>query len=475
VSVEVTHGQPAEPIPIPTPPGCLFLLDAALIDATILDGGSVTSCPDALPGSALALTNHSGTIPVINRSGSKVLNNNPCLTSAAWNYRTTSGGVTGNQDVTIYAVITSSTASGYKLAAALGAPAGSGNCSFGAAVYSGVSPVAWVAGGNNRVDCYGNEPDSSAPSPGTPTNPYGKLAVSTTTATYVVVRYQASTGKAWVEINGYLLPAIVDSSGVLALVAGLGIFPHASGNEWSGDVYWVAWCAGNHDAATRARIARGVRRRFGTSIASSQSAAQNILCGIDSLTRGTGATPGTDDYVTQLAALLRPCTWWNLGVPSRTVVTAGTTDFDKDLAHATQLAPLNVASVWADTNDLLNNYNTPGYEQTALANLIAYCKAIRAAVPGVKIIVCTLLHSNNPANPTAYNAMVDALNALIRATAGAWDAVADLIADSRLQDPANATYFAADQLHLVAAGYAVVAGIIKALLAARLNRPSLAA
>ncbi len=90
---------------------------------------------------------------------------------------------------------------------------------------------------------------------------------------------------------------------------------------------------------------------------------------------------------------------------------------------------------------------------------LSYLAARKAA--GWKIVWCTEI-DGNPANWHGSN--WPALNAAMRANHSVADAFVDLGADARLQDYANASYFV-DGIHLTAAGYAVVQGLVQAGLA----------
>lgn len=99
---------------------------------------------------------------------------------------------------------------------------------------------------------------------------------------------------------------------------------------------------------------------------------------------------------------------------------------------------------------------------TIWSNLQTYCTARRAR--GYKVLLCTEIDAQDAsANANNWHSTVyPALNTLIRAGyASVADDIADLGADSRLQNALDTTYFNADRLHLNATGNAVSGAIIK--------------
>lgn len=96
----------------------------------------------------------------------------------------------------------------------------------------------------------------------------------------------------------------------------------------------------------------------------------------------------------------------------------------------------------------------------AVDKLQEYCVAQRA-LGYEKIIVCNTIADGS--GDTDFTPTLQAtVNAELSARYATFaDYLVDLAADARLQDPNNATYYNTDKLHLVSAGYAVVADIIK--------------
>ena len=97
---------------------------------------------------------------------------------------------------------------------------------------------------------------------------------------------------------------------------------------------------------------------------------------------------------------------------------------------------------------------------TLVADLKAYCLARKAASPGLKIVIATLL----PQTTSGFNTFRDAVNPLIKADNSWYDAIADFAADPTMGCDAcagNTTYFS-DGEHPTAAGQAILGPIARA-------------
>lgn len=129
-----------------------------------------------------------------------------------------------------------------------------------------------------------------------------------------------------------------------------------------------------------------------------------------------------------------------------------------DAAYSSDFGTRQVCVVFGGVNDGRAGVSAA----TIWANLQTYCTARRAR--GYKVLLCTEIDAQD-ANANANNwhsTVYPALNTLIRAGyASVADDLADLGADSRLQDATNTTYFNADKLHPNATGSAVIGAIVK--------------
>lgn len=176
----------------------------------------------------------------------------------------------------------------------------------------------------------------------------------------------------------------------------------------------------------------------------------------DSLT-----TASSGDYPSQLIASL-PGTVVQVGVGKTFNVAVGGQTIATMLTNAAsnvdskfEAGKYNYVFILGGTNDVAAGDNAT----TVYNRIVSYCTARRSA--GFRVVVSTLTHKGNPAQ----NTIIDSINTSIRANWATFaDALADLDADSRLQNPADTTYFQADQLHYNTSGAAVVASIAKAAL-----------
>jgi hypothetical protein len=198
------------------------------------------------------------------------------------------------------------------------------------------------------------------------------------------------------------------------------------------------------------------------------SAKKTVVAMGNSRTSGTGSTgtatqvssPAGTNYPSQLWAALGSTAWdvRTDAYPGRYLsqMIAETPTFG-DLLWLPQASPKNIAVVW----EVINTLTATGSSGACINQLVQFCKYQRAQ--GFKVVVCTEV----PRTPTGVyaglQADVNVVNAYIRANWGAFsDGLADLQADSRLQNYSNLTYFYTDNIHLTNAGYAVVAGIVQA-------------
>jgi len=120
--------------------------------------------------------------------------------------------------------------------------------------------------------------------------------------------------------------------------------------------------------------------------------------------------------------------------------------------------PANILVCWEGTNDLIVGGAPPYDARSAYRHLAAYCAARRRA--GFRVVICTVLPRGQSA---AFYEARNALNAELRAHWRSFaDALADVAADKTIgADGAetDATYYR-DTVHLTAAGYAIVAGVV---------------
>lgn len=187
----------------------------------------------------------------------------------------------------------------------------------------------------------------------------------------------------------------------------------------------------------------------------------------DGNSQTVGQNGGSVNYPTQtLEALAAGHTQSNLGVGGQTTpqMTAdGVAQVDPLYAAVTSEALF----VWEGTNDLYFGASAA----TALANLVSYCTARKAA--GWKVVLLTVLPRTNAGTPAGFEASRLAVNADLRSAfprlsalyprvrrAGAGTSWADVLVDvagiSALASPADTTYYV-DLVHLTVAGDTLIA------------------
>jgi lysophospholipase L1-like esterase len=188
-----------------------------------------------------------------------------------------------------------------------------------------------------------------------------------------------------------------------------------------------------------------------------------IVCEGDSLTVGNGIAAWST-YPLQFALLYTD----NRMVSVVNVATAGNKLSDIASQAATEVDACydvrkgdNITVVWCGTNSMYLGESGDFSGATAYGLLVTYCQDRQAA--GEKVVVVNCLPRQNVGTPAGFEAQRVIFNASIAANWATFaDALADVAADARLSDPTDGTYFDADKVHLIAAGNAVIASIVKA-------------
>jgi lysophospholipase L1-like esterase len=173
-----------------------------------------------------------------------------------------------------------------------------------------------------------------------------------------------------------------------------------------------------------------------------------------SLVSDTGVSPSQRMPDQVLTSLRWSWDYYNLAVGGQTtaeMLADAATQVDpkyrSDLEH-------NICVVWEGTNDLAKGATA----QAAYDNLVTYCQGRRAA--GYKVVIVTIL----PRGLTGFNEARNTVNASLRENLSTFaDAIADPASDDRIGDDddyADVTYYR-DGVHMTAAGYAIVAGLVQ--------------
>lgn len=186
-----------------------------------------------------------------------------------------------------------------------------------------------------------------------------------------------------------------------------------------------------------------------------------VLFDGDSLTYGLESTGG-QTYPAQCMALLPAAIdSTNFGIPSQLLATMLANAPSKIDPYFDLRRPKQVVVIWGGTNDL----SIGTAEATVYSNTVAYCQARQAA--GFKVVVLTTLPrtGNTVGN---FETLRQSLNTSIRSN---WATFADALADvgndptiGQAGDTANLTYYYTDGIHLINAGYAIVAAAVASAL-----------
>lgn len=192
----------------------------------------------------------------------------------------------------------------------------------------------------------------------------------------------------------------------------------------------------------------------------------SLVCDGNSITAGLNATPNSDTggwpgvfRATQNVA----DRLWQV----KSIAVSGATTAQRTAAIPTALAPLlhrnygaNIVTFFEGVNDVI----TGGANlATAQANWTAYVAAARAT--GFKVLCCTPTPTTNTGNSA--NTIMPQLATWLRANPQLSDfPIVDLAADPSLDDPTDTNFYQGDGLHPNNAGYAVIAGLVLARIAA---------
>jgi lysophospholipase L1-like esterase len=235
----------------------------------------------------------------------------------------------------------------------------------------------------------------------------------------------------------------------------LGNLSTGGGYFWNGDLSEMIIYNQAHTASQIRQVSAYLGGKFGI--------AQNFShwCFVgDSRTDGIGSASGKG-YVGLLKdQCANPATLiYNHGASSTTVANwIANTPIDQ-LAAFLNESHSDICVVWGGVNDFALN----GSDAAAIYALLETLCTAKKALGYNKVYVCTEIDAQytTPAYDAWHATVYPALNVLLRADYSWCDGLIDLGADARLQDATNTTYFN-DKLHLKDAGYAVVAGLVKA-------------
>lgn len=177
----------------------------------------------------------------------------------------------------------------------------------------------------------------------------------------------------------------------------------------------------------------------------------------DSLTLGTGANVGADYPAQWKAAYGNSGDYiWNYGKGGQRVST-----LSEETTRADPIANTDCKTImcfWGGVNDLGDHADAT----TLYNNIVAQHAARRTA--GFKTVAFTILPASFVAGADETSRQTVNSN-IVSNWATFADALCDVAADARLSDYNNHTFFNADHIHLVDAGYAVVASLAQTAIA----------
>jgi lysophospholipase L1-like esterase len=229
------------------------------------------------------------------------------------------------------------------------------------------------------------------------------------------------------------------------------------GSQWYGNIYAQHLFSAVHtDDQVASMLAYLKSRHFGdpAPVTGSTGAGNTrVICDGDSLTAGVGATTS---YPTALATLLGGSyTVTQYGVSAQGLgEVMGDSESQADLQYSAS-ATENVYVLWAGTNDLR-------YGVSASQVIARLRDAVnrRLTAGWQRVFVLTILPRTDTGIPAGFETARQTVNTAIRAMASSRVVVVDVAADTRIGDAGDeldTTYYATDKVHMVNAGYAVIA------------------
>lgn len=201
-----------------------------------------------------------------------------------------------------------------------------------------------------------------------------------------------------------------------------------------------------------------VLREYGT---------QNILCWGNSLTFGTGASAGSD-YPSQMHALYVADNY--PGIIIRNQGTSGDRlsvmegNYQEQVGNYFEYTNYenNIIVFWELTNELFFN---SAVADDALEVFYRLCSRMRRQ--GWTVVVLTVLPRSDASTPAGFEAARQVVNADLRVSARLgqqFDVLVDVAADTRIGDAGDeldTTYYNADKVHMIGAGYALISTAVK--------------
>jgi lysophospholipase L1-like esterase len=187
-----------------------------------------------------------------------------------------------------------------------------------------------------------------------------------------------------------------------------------------------------------------------------QATGPRVVAVGDSLTVGYGASNPYTALITYPTWNGQSFTVSNIGVNGRTMLDVGRLVYSNLNPLFASESGLNIAVVWAGTNDLA----TGASPENTYSYLAAACRRLRGQ--GWRVVVATMIsRTGNDAGKNTYNGYIRSGWPMFA------DAIADLGANANIGVDgayASSTYFQADGTHLKDAGLNIVAGLVQTVL-----------
>ena len=284
------------------------------------------------------------------------------------------------------------------------------------------------------------------------------LTTSTPVTSACIICVVFNGASSAIYVNGSLTAVVSGDVGAQTISTTYLGGNYGGGNLLTGKIASVVITRGADTARQRAEMISYLGTYYGITVDS--GAKRLVICDGDSLTAGTGSTAGQTYPVQMIAALGSSYEALNDGTGGHTVVNmlAGAAALDEYIAVT---RPRVYYVGWGGTNDIY----TSGTDAGALfANYVALLRGRR--VSGAKVVACTLLPRTNTSTPSYQERQRLAFNAMVRSQWRTFaDALADMGADATIGlagSEMNGTYYDTDRVHMVNAGYAIVAGLVTA-------------
>lgn len=252
------------------------------------------------------------------------------------------------------------------------------------------------------------------------------------------------------------------NTGNLSLSGAITVGDGSSGGfSWRGFLYGAHLYSAYHDDTTQQDMIDYLTTEHcgepAPTVGVTGGGTRKLIADGNSLTFGTGATPGSTDYPTQLAALLSGSwTVSNLGIAAQStgdMLLDAETEVDTlyDAASAQ-----NVVIAWEGTNDLYYGH-TPLVSARRMRDYI-----LRRRYKGFQAVFCmACLSRADGGTPGTFNTSRATYNARL-VTDATGKRVIRLDLDSRIGDNGDeqdGTYFDPDDVHMDSNGYSVVAAL----------------